>query len=54
MQYLWGLLRNISCPIRLQLFDFEVNIDADKWANIFKIAWKFSWLKWNDICVLII
>ena len=22
----------------LQLFDFEVNIDADKWANIFKIA----------------
>ena len=29
MQYLWELYRNISCPIRLQLFDFEVNIDAD-------------------------
>ena len=42
MQYLWKLSSNISCPIRLQWFDFEANIDADKWANIFKIASKLS------------
>ena len=30
MQYLWELYSNISCPIRLQLFDFKVNIDAGK------------------------
>ena len=27
---------------------------SDKWANIFKIAWKLPWLKWNDLCILII
>ena len=54
MQYLWELYRNISRFIRQQLFDFEVNIDSEKWANIFKIAWKLWYLKWNDLCVLII
>ena len=38
MQYLWELLSNISCPVRLQLFDFKVNIDADELLNIFNIA----------------
>ena len=33
-----GVVKQYSCPIRLQLFDFEANIDANKWANIFKIA----------------
>ena len=54
MQYLSELLNDISCPIRLQWFDFEENIDDDKWSNIFKIASKLPWLKWNDLCVLII
>ena len=44
----------IYYPIRLQLFDFKVNIDADKWASIFNIEWKLPRLKWNDLCVIII
>ena len=54
MQNLWEVLSNSSCSIRLQSFDFEVNINADKWANIFKIPWKLRYIKWNDLCVLII
>ena len=46
MQYSWKSWRNIPCPIRLQWFDFEVNSEANKWANIFKIASKLPWLKW--------
>ena len=38
MQYLLELYSNILCSIRLQLCGFKMNIDADKWANIFKIA----------------
>ena len=34
MQYLCELKSNISSPIRLQWFDFEENIDADKWSKI--------------------
>ena len=47
MQYLWELKNNILCPIaiRLQLFDFELNIDADKRANIFKFVRKIVMTK---------
>ena len=31
-----------------------MNINADKWANIFKIGSKLPWLEWNGLCVLII
>ena len=35
-----GVVKQYLVFFRLQLFDFEVNIDAAKLANIYKIAWK--------------
>ena len=51
---LMGVVEQYLVSYILQLFDFKMNIDADKWANIFEIAWKLSRLTWNDLCVLII
>ena len=45
MQYLCELQSNILCPFMLQLFDKKVILDADKWANNFKIA--MTKMKWS-------